>query len=227
MVPQPRVKLIPPALEAQSLDHWTTSKVQIGTFSECPLVSCKATPVDLQAWTKALSFWKLGASPDPTRASHDLLHKHPSRSASTREGACIPGKAMALTAGLPSSFCAPERLVHPGCRQRRSGYWTGALSRQGRCTVLAARESSQCRVLFLCALLFTFLARLCSLPACFQCGRKWPKSTSFPSCVMTEAPGTSLEVQWFTLRLPNAEVQVTSLVGELRSRMSSSQRTKT
>ena len=37
---------MPPALEAQSLNHWTTSKVQICTFSECPLVSCKAIPVD-------------------------------------------------------------------------------------------------------------------------------------------------------------------------------------
>ena len=84
------------------------------------------------------------------------------------------------------------------------------------------RTCPLCPALFLCALLFAFLARVCSLPACFQWGKKWPKSTSFPSCVKTEAPGTSLEVQRFTFRLPNAEVQVTSVVGELRSHMSSS-----
>ena len=140
---------------------------------------------------------------------------------------------MALTAGLPPSSCAPELLVHQDAD--RGGRAVGQELYPARpAAVRWPHACPLCRALFLCALppapgtlLFAFLARLCSLPACFQWGKKWPKSTSFPSCVKTEVPGTSLEVQWFTFRLPNAGLQVTSLVGELRSHMSSSQRTKT
>ena len=41
------------------------------------------------------------------------------------------------------------------------------------------------------------------------------------------SPGTSLEVQWLRLRLPMQGVQVRSLVGELRSHVPHSQKTKT
>ena len=56
----------------------------------------------------------------------------------------------------------------------------------------------------------------------------WPRWQSCSlACHQELCTGTSLEVQWLRLRLPMQGVRVWSLVGELRSHMPPSQKTKT
>ena len=191
LVPLPRIKLIPPALEAQSLNHWTTSKVQICTFSECLLVSCKATPVDSDgpsSLDQSLELLEAGslARPDqgqPQTSSTNTRVEAPS----TREGACIPGKAVVLTAALPSSFLGSRTRRAPRMQTEEVGILERnpvslALPGAPRCAVLGyLRTCPLSNMLSLCVPSFSHSSRLFNLPGCFQWAKKWPKSTSFPS----------------------------------------------
>ena len=57
--------------------------------------------------------------------------------------------------------------------------------------------------------------------------KRWTHSPHPGHCFKKSTTGTSLVVQWLGLHLPKQRVQVQSLVGELRSHMSCSQKTRT
>ena len=189
LVPLPRIKLIPPALEAQSLNHWTTNKVQMCTFSECILVSCKATPVDSDgppSLDQSLELLEAGSLARPNQGQPQTSSTNTQVEApSTREGACIPGKAVVLTAALPSSFLGSRTLRAPRMQTEEVGILERnpvslALPGAPRCTVLGhLRTCPLSNMLSLCVPSFSHSSQAFQFAWLLSVGKKVAKDNLF------------------------------------------------